>query len=44
MIAQDAILFGAQPLDATPALLIEEMRAEFHRDAVQLFECMRKLQ
>ena len=44
MVAQDAVLFRAQPLDAAPALLVEEMRAEFHRDAVELLEGMRERQ
>src|SRR5665647_1961338 len=38
MAAQDAVLLGAQPLDAAPALMIEEMGAEFDRDAVEFFE------
>src|SRR5258707_9508434 len=38
MVAQDAILLGTQPLDATPALMIEKMRAEFYRNAIELLE------
>ena len=40
MVAQNAVLLGAEPLDAAPALVIEEMRAEFDRDAVELLEGM----
>ena len=40
MIAQDAVLLGAEPLDAAPARVIEKMRAEFNRDAIELFERM----
>src|SRR3954468_10016158 len=36
--AQDAVLLGAQTLDGAAALVIEEVGAEFHRDAVQGFE------
>src|SRR5215469_12592237 len=39
MVTQNAILFRAQPFDAAPALVIEEMRAELYRDAIELFEC-----
>src|SRR3981189_2996738 len=38
MAAQDAILFRTKPLDAAPALVIEKMRAELDRDAIELFE------
>ena len=38
--AQDAVLLGAEPFDGAPALVIEKMRAEFDRDAIQLFERM----
>src|ERR1700722_16127722 len=42
MVAQNTILLGAQPLDAAPALVVEEMRAEFDRDAIELFERVRQ--
>src|SRR5215468_2156957 len=38
VVAQNAVLLGAQPLDAAPALVIEEMRAEFYRNAIELLE------
>src|ERR1700682_1755072 len=38
MVAQNAILFGTKPLDAAPALVVEKMRTEFDRDAVEFFE------
>src|ERR1700761_8813153 len=44
MVAQNAVLLGAQTLDAAPALMVEEMRAEFDRDAIELFERMRQQQ
>src|ERR1700687_1199790 len=34
MVAQDAVLLGAKALDGTAALMIEEVGAEFDRDAV----------
>src|SRR5919204_6304636 len=42
--SQDTVLLGAQTLDAAPALVIEEMRAELYRNAVQLLEGMRQQQ
>ena len=38
MIAQNAIELGAEPLDAAPALVVEKMRAELDRDAIEFFE------
>src|ERR1700719_1749417 len=38
--AQDTVLLGPQPLDAAPAWVIEEMRAELYRNAIELLECM----
>src|SRR5262249_8414253 len=35
MAAQDAVQLCAQPLDSAAALLIEEMGAKFHRDAME---------
>jgi len=32
--AQNAVLLGAQPLNRPAALVVKEMRAEFHRNAV----------
>src|ERR1700722_20523452 len=40
MLPQDPIQFRAQSLDGRAALLVEEMRAEFHCDAIQLLECV----
>ncbi len=40
MAAQDAVELGTQPLDAAPALMIEKMRAEFYRNAIEFFERM----
>jgi hypothetical protein len=36
--AQHAVELGAQAFDAAPALVVEEVRAELHRDAVQRLE------
>src|SRR6266446_6816467 len=44
MVAQNAIKLGAEPLDAAPALVVEKMRAELDRDAIELFERMREQQ
>src|ERR1700738_4005243 len=44
MIAQDAVELGPQPLDAAPALVVEKMRTEFYRDAIELFKGMREQQ
>src|SRR5688572_61821 len=38
MVAQDAIELRAQALDGAPALLVEEMSPELHRDALELLE------
>src|SRR5262249_54735326 len=40
--AQDAVELGSQALDATPARMIEEVRAEFDADAIERFERMRE--
>ena len=40
VVAQNTILLGAEPLDGATALMVEEMRAKFDRNAVQLFERM----
>ena len=42
MVAQDAVEFGAEPLDAAPALLVEEVGTEFDGDAVQRLERVRE--
>src|SRR5215216_3400827 len=42
VVAQDAVQLGAEPFDAAPALLVEEMRAEFYRNAIELFERVRQ--
>src|SRR5580692_6636661 len=42
MVTQDAVLLGAEPLDAAPALVIEEVRAELDGDAIELLECVRQ--
>src|SRR5262249_3521587 len=42
--AQDAVEFGSQPLDAAPARVIEEVRAEFDGDAIEPLESMREQQ
>src|SRR5450631_1643562 len=39
MLPQDPVQFRAQSLDGRATLLIEDMRAEFDRDAIQLLEC-----
>src|ERR1700721_2072454 len=44
MVAQNTVLLGAQPLDAAPALVVEEMRATLNRDAIELFERVRQQQ
>src|SRR5581483_2899823 len=44
VIAQDAVELRAKALDAAPALVIEEMRAEFHRNAIELLEGVREQQ
>src|SRR5882672_1311060 len=44
MAAQDAVELGAEALDATPALMIEKMGAEFDRNAIEFFERMAKQQ
>src|SRR4051812_47718041 len=44
MTAQNAVLLRAEALDSAAALMIEEMRAEFHRNAVQRFEGVREQQ
>src|SRR5689334_19756386 len=44
MIAQNAFLLGAQPLDRLPALLVEEMGAELYRNTVDRLESMSKQQ
>lgn len=38
MAAHDPIELGAETLDAATALLIEEVRTEFHGDAVERFK------
>src|SRR3954471_3257424 len=38
--AQDPVLLGAEALDGAAALMVEEMRAEFDRDAIQRLESM----
>ena len=38
MVAEDAVELRAQAFDAAAALVIEEMRAELHRDALQFFK------
>src|SRR5215468_7256998 len=40
--AQDAVEFGSQALDAAPARVIEEVRAEFDGDAIKLLESVRE--
>src|SRR4051812_1296655 len=42
--AQDTVLLGAEALDAAAALVVEEMGAEFYRNAVHLLERMRQQQ
>src|SRR5215471_8015825 len=42
--AQNTVLLGAEPLDAATALVIEEMGAEFDRNAIQLLESIRQQQ
>src|SRR3954469_10059240 len=42
--SQNTILLGAQALDAAAALVIEEMRAELDRNAVELLERVRQQQ
>jgi hypothetical protein len=44
MVAQNAILLGPETLDAAPAGMIEKMRTEFNRNAIEFFECMRQQQ
>src|SRR5437868_288840 len=41
MASQNTVLLGAQAFDAAPALVIEEMRAELDRNAIELLEGMR---
>src|SRR6185295_13013762 len=38
VVAQNAVELGAETLDAAPALLIEDVRAELHGDAVERLE------
>src|SRR5277367_2844250 len=40
VLPQDPVQFRAQSFDGGTALLIEEMRAEFDRDAIQYIERM----
>src|SRR5258708_16985705 len=42
MVAQDPVLLGAEAFAAAPALVVEEMRAELYRNAIERFECVRK--
>ena len=42
MAAQDAVELGAETLDCGPALLVEEVGAEFYRDAGEGFEGVRE--
>src|SRR5258708_34476011 len=39
---QDAAELCAEPLDATPALVVEKMRADLDREAIELFERLRQ--
>jgi hypothetical protein len=41
VVAQNTILLGAEALDAAAALLVEEMRAELDRNAIERLERMR---
>src|SRR5262245_37870002 len=38
VVAQNAVEFCPEPLDAAATLLIEEMGAEFYRNAIELLE------
>jgi hypothetical protein len=40
----NTVLLGAQALDTAPALVIEEMRTELDRDAIELLEGVRQQQ
>src|SRR5690349_2079154 len=42
--AQNTVLLGAEALNAAPALVIEEVRAELYRNAIQLLEGVRQQQ
>src|SRR5258708_3978518 len=44
VVAQNAVLLGTQTFDTAAALLIEEMRAELDRNAIELLEGMRQQQ
>jgi hypothetical protein len=44
MGAQYAIQFGAEPFDRAPARLVQDMRAEFHGNAVQSLKRMAQQQ
>src|ERR1700743_1698809 len=44
MTAQNAVLLCTQTLDAAPALMVEEMGAEFDCDTIKLLERMRQQQ
>ena len=44
MAAQDAVELRAEPFDGAPALMVEEVRAEFDGDALQRFECVAEQQ
>src|ERR1700704_3846588 len=42
IIPQNSVQLGAQSFDSAPAGMIKEVRAQFHTDAIQEFEGMRK--
>src|SRR4030081_2764587 len=42
IIPQDPVQLGAQSFDSAPAGMIKEVRSQFHTDAIQGFEGMRK--
>ena len=44
VVAQHAVLLGAEPLDRDPRSVIEPVRPKFHRDAAQHLERMRQQQ
>ena len=44
MVAQDPVLLGAEALDAAAALVIEEVRPELDRDAIEFLEGVRQQQ
>jgi hypothetical protein len=42
MAAQDTVLLGAEALDGSAALMVEEAGAEFHGNALEVFKGMGK--